>query len=34
MVEHGGHGSSDAGPVAGAVLDSLLGVPAEGEQEG
>jgi penicillin-binding protein 2 len=30
MVEHGGHGSSDAGPVAGAVLDSLLDVQAEG----
>lgn len=26
MVEHGGHGGSDAGPVAGAVLDALFGV--------
>jgi penicillin-binding protein 2 len=34
MVEHGGHGSSDAGPVAGAVLDALLGVQTEGGQEG
>ena len=29
MVEHGGHGGSDAGPVAGAVLDALLGVQPE-----
>ncbi len=28
MVEHGGHGGSDAGPVAGAVLDALFGVQA------
>ena len=34
MVEHGGHGSSDAGPVAGAVLDALLGVQTEADQEG
>jgi penicillin-binding protein 2 len=33
MVEHGGHGSSDAGPVAGAVLDSLLGVQTAAQQE-
>jgi penicillin-binding protein 2 len=30
MVEHGGHGGSDAGPVAAAVLDALLDVqPAQ-----
>lgn len=34
MVEHGGHGSSDAGPVAGAVLDALLGVQTEENQDG
>lgn len=26
MVEHGGHGGSEAGPVVGAVLDALLGL--------
>jgi penicillin-binding protein 2 len=26
MVEHGGHGGSDAGPVVGAVFDALFGV--------
>jgi penicillin-binding protein 2 len=30
MVEHGGHGGSDAGPVVGAVFDAILG-PSEGE---
>lgn len=34
MVEHGGHGSSDAGPVAGAVLDALLGVQTGEDQDG
>jgi penicillin-binding protein 2 len=30
MVEHGGHGGSEAGPVVGAVLDGLLGlIPGE-----
>jgi penicillin-binding protein 2 len=30
MVEHGGHGGSDAGPVAAAVLDALFDVqPAQ-----
>lgn len=27
MVEHGGQGGSEAGPVVGAVLDALLGLP-------
>ena len=27
MVEHGGHGGSDAGPVVGAVFDAILGSP-------
>jgi penicillin-binding protein 2 len=26
MVEHGGHGGSDAGPVVGAVFDALFGM--------
>lgn len=28
MVEHGGHGGSDAGPVVGAVFDALFGIQA------
>jgi len=29
MIEHGGHGGSDAGPVVAAVFDALLGIQPE-----